>query len=222
MHNISNEHAPLSSNNNERLLSRDGITQILCKQLKIEKLFIVHRLDIATSGCLLLAKSSQSASVLSLLFQNRSISKLYVALSDKKPTKKQGTVKGDIEKTRGGSYRLTRGSNNQAITKFTSVTANNLYPDASSALRLYLLKPITGKTHQLRVTLKSLGSPIIGDERYKGTQADRLYLHSYSLSFDYRGEKFSYTCLPQSGNMFCRSEFVSLFNEHLSNSFGSR
>ena len=55
-------------------------------------------------------------------------------------------------------------------------------------LRLFILQPKTGKTHQLRVAMKSLGSPILGDALYGGDSADRTYLHAYQLSFDYFGQ----------------------------------
>ena len=47
-----------------------------------------------------------------------------------------------------------------------------------------MLKPHTGKTHQLRVAMKSLGAPILGDTRYGGEQADRTYLHAWALEFN--------------------------------------
>ncbi|MCL7719644.1 pseudouridine synthase [Actinobacillus pleuropneumoniae] len=65
-------------------------------------------------------------------------------------------------------------------------------------------KPKTGKTHQLRVAMKSLGSPILGDQRYAGTAADRVYLHAYQLKFDYQGESFCIQSQPTSGRFWAK------------------
>ena len=64
-------------------------------------------------------------------------------------------------------------------------------------LRLFILYPKTGKTHQIRVAMKSLGSPILGDELYGGEVADRTYLHAYQLSFDYFGEAVHISASPE-------------------------
>ncbi len=64
------------------------------------------------------------------------------------------------------------------------------------------MKPLTGRTHQLRVMMKALGSPIIGDARYGGTPSDRGYLHALQLTFDWRGENINVHCAPSSGELF--------------------
>jgi tRNA pseudouridine32 synthase/23S rRNA pseudouridine746 synthase len=175
----------------------NGICQLLSRQLAIPKLFLVHRLDTATSGCLLLAKNKSSAASLSQLFATRKIEKYYIAISDKKPKKKQGKIAGDMKKSRDGNYMLTtpQQSQAQAISFFISESIPSIG-------RLYYVKPVTGKTHQIRVALKSIGSPILGDTRYKGTSADRLYLHSMMLSFTYNGIAYCTQCMPLSGELF--------------------
>lgn len=64
--------------------------------------------------------------------------------------------------------------------------------------------PQTGKTHQLRVAMKSLGSPILGDEPYGGNKqkSDRTYLHCYQLKFTYQSQHICIKTLPQSGKFF--------------------
>lgn len=65
------------------------------------------------------------------------------------------------------------------------------------------IKPKTGKTHQIRVALKSLGSPILGDALYGAALADRVYLlHSARLSFEYAGQSWIFSALPQQGSRF--------------------
>ena len=158
-----------------------------------QKLWPVHRLDKVTSGVLLVATDAETAAHLSSQFASRTTRKQYLALSDQRPRKKQGWIKGDMTSARNGSYRLLRTSDNPAITHFIS------HFDEDSALRLFLLKPHTGKTHQLRVAMKSLGSPILGDDRYGGTDADRAYLHAWSLEFEDAVGPQSVTQLPTDG-----------------------
>jgi len=185
-----------------------GIVSLLKQQTSIQNLHLVHRLDDHTSGCLLLAKNPQAAAHIGLLFEQHKIQKYYVALIDKKPKKKQGRVLGDMQKARSGSYKLTKQQNNPAISFFfcEALSLNK----AASVLRLVFLKPITGKTHQLRVALKSLGSPILGDERYKGSHSDRMYLHSYQLSFVYKNETICVHCLAQQGEYFKQISHTTL------------
>ena len=182
-----------------------GICHILCKQLCIAQLYLVHRLDTATSGCLLLAKNKLAAAALSHLFATRQIDKYYIAISDRKPKKKQGKIAGDMKKSRGGSYMLLpeQGLAPQAITFFKSQSI-------PASRRLFFIKPISGKTHQIRVALKSLGSAILGDTRYKGSQSDRLYLHSTMLIFNYAGHDYQLLCHPQLSQHFTTELLESL------------
>lgn len=155
----------------------------------------VHRLDRDTTGAIIFAKNKEVASELGLMFQNREISKTYIALAGNKPSKKQGMISGDIVKTRGGSYTLKRSQDNPSITQFMS---KSLF----DGVRLYWLIPKTGRTHQLRVVLKSLGVPILGDKRYGGDSSDRMYLHAFKLEFDWKGEKIIVVDWNLVGNLF--------------------
>lgn len=154
----------------------------------LPQIYPVHRLDADTSGVVLLAKNSQANAGLSQLFQRHEIQKFYLALTDRKPIKKQGAIIGDMEKSRNGNWRLTRTRRSPAITHFFSYGLGN-------GERLLILKPETGKTHQLRVAMKSLSAPIIGDRRYGGSTADRLYLHAWQLHFYWKATGKSY-CAP--------------------------
>jgi tRNA pseudouridine32 synthase/23S rRNA pseudouridine746 synthase len=176
--------------------SEDGITGYIANaelQLK-QKLWPVHRLDKVTSGILLVATSAEAAAHLSAQFAERTVCKYYLAVSARKPIKKQGWIKGDMEKARNGCWKLTRTLTNPAITQFVS------HFDESTNTRFYLLKPSTGKTHQLRVAMKSISAPIHGDTRYGGTEADRAYLHAYYLSFEMKGQRIEVSCLPSSAD----------------------
>lgn len=174
---------------------QSGILPILCQQLKVEKLWLVHRLDKITSGILILAKNAQAAAVFGQLFEQKEIEKYYLAISAKKPKKKQGAIKGGMKKVRDGKWMLDSSNIAVAISQFFSFSI-------SPGLRLFLIKPLTGKTHQIRVALKSIGSPILGDDLYKGENADRTYLHAYCIRFSYQQQPFCIICPPNKGEMF--------------------
>ncbi len=122
-------------------------------------LHLVHRLDKMTSGLLILAKRAEVAAQFSRLFEQRDIDKYYLAIGSKKPKKKQGSIIGDMERSRRSSWKLVNSKNNPAVTQFFSAAAEN-------GERVFLCKPLSGKTHQIRVALKSIGSPIKGDAIY--------------------------------------------------------
>lgn len=164
------------------------------------KLYSVHRLDKMTSGILLLAKSSQTAAQLSRLFACQLIQKYYLAISDKKPKKKQGLIKGGMEKSRRSMWKLTKNSSHLAISQFFSYPLEN-------GKRLFVIKPHTGKTHQIRVALKSIASAICGDPIYAEKSAqtatyDRGYLHAYQIDFTLNNHDFSFQALAETGALF--------------------
>lgn len=181
-----------------QLVHGDGSLSVLAElktQLNLACLHPVHRLDKETSGLLLFAKTEQANRELCEAFAARHVNKFYVALTAGKPKKKQGLIKGDMAKSRGGSFKLLNSTNNPAMTYLKSF-------GCEGGPRLWLLKPVTGKTHQLRVALKAWSCPIMGDERYGAVQSDRLYLHAYQLSFPLGQKHYTYRCLPEAGEYF--------------------
>lgn len=172
--------APMHANDDER-----SVVHQLAAQTG-ETLYPVHRLDTPTSGALLIARNPAAAAGLSALFAERTITKFYLAVAAGKPNKKQGLISGDMDKVRRGNWRLLRTQNSPAQTRFISYS---LEP----GIRYYILRPLTGRTHQLRVALKSLGAPICGDTRYGGAPAEHLQLHAWQLRFDYQGQHFAVT-----------------------------
>jgi len=152
---------------------------------------------------LILAKSSEDANSITKLFENREIQKFYLAISTRKPKKKQGWIKGDMGSARRGSYKFLKTNDNPAVTQFISAALR-------THERFFLLKPHTGKTHQIRVALKSIGSPIAGDMRYAAVEDAKLeergYLHAYALKFSLEGKEFSFICEPKEGERFVSDE----------------
>jgi tRNA pseudouridine32 synthase/23S rRNA pseudouridine746 synthase len=173
----------------------------MIKQSDTTELYPIHRLDKMTSGLILFAKNLKSAQIFGQLFEEHNVEKYYLAISDKKPTKKQGLIKGDMAKSRRGMYKLLRSMNNPAITQFFS------YPIANGQ-RLYLLRPHSGKTHQLRVALTSIGAPILGDPLYNSNSAaNRGYLHAYALRFSFLGTMYQFI-LPSDEGEYYSTESV--------------
>ena len=169
----SEEDASSPSNQNEPgLVTRIRQLQANGTFLYQGRLYGVQRLDRVTSGIVVFAKSSHVAGILSKAFREHKITKYYVALSAKKATKrKQGLIVGDMIRSRRGSWQLTRTRENPAVTRFFTCGLGHIndrfYPtktmeklhegegDGSNEgflpKTLLLLKPITGRTHQLRV-----------------------------------------------------------------------
>ena len=179
--------------------SEIGLTTLLAEQLDVPQVWLVHRLDKVTSGLLILALNAESAAEFFRLFSEHYVQKTYLALSNQKPKKKQGLIIGDMQKVRNGAWKLCQSKENPAITRFESVSCE---PN----LRLFILKPQTGKTHQLRVAMKSLGSPILGDALYgkKTENIDRTYLHAARLQFEFKGQTFDVFTLPKEGEWWHR------------------
>ncbi len=178
------------------------------------RLFPVHRLDKVTSGILVFARSRKYANLISNEFRFGRVEKFYVALSDRKPKKKQGLILGDMERGRGGAWILTRTQKNPAITRFISKSV----PGSRPGMRLYLLKPVTGRTHQLRVAMKSLGAPILGDPLYGrydlAREEERTYLHACALRLRLPDETISLVVPPTSGSEFLTPAFQEAWREY--------
>lgn len=168
---------------------------------------LVHRLDTQTSGCMILAKNKEGASAFTQLFETHHIDKYYIALSSRTPKKKQGRVVGKMLSARNGNYMLSKSERPDTATLFFSSSYSS---NEKTSLRLFYCKPISGKTHQIRVALKSLGSPILGDQRYKGEGADRMYLHCHALHFVYKNTNFCFSCIPEPSDYFSQDELYNI------------
>ena len=181
-----------------------------------ERLRAVHRLDKGTSGTLVFAKTADAAKKLSDGFATRAIVKYYVGISGKKPKKKMGTVTGDMARARRKAYKLTNTKDNPAVTKFVSFGAKGR--------RMFIFRPLTGKTHQLRVCAKSLGAPLLGDDVYSGAVAERCYLHACAIRIPESlglGPAIQIICSPDEGEAWDLEAFERHFPSALAKDSGA-
>ena len=150
--------------------------------------YIVHRIDKDTSGLLLIAKNRKYAQLLTSLFRIRRIHKTYLAIT-------HGVFPNKIDKLVDNLLIFEKNKKiiQKAITKVKVLKTHKNYS-------LLELKPITGRKHQLRKQLFSLGQPIYGDNKYKLSNSKKglnknLMLHSYQIRFMIKDIKYTYTAL---------------------------
>ncbi|OGN33897.1 MAG: hypothetical protein A3G51_01295 [Candidatus Yanofskybacteria bacterium RIFCSPLOWO2_12_FULL_43_11b] len=148
---------------------------------------LVHRLDKDTSGLLVIAKTQDSFLYLKNLFQERKIQKFYLALVSGRTKESKGII--DAPMGRIGMKRTTQVRGNKKLKdKKEAVTEYDTIKNFRD-FTLLEVSPHTGRTHQIRVHLKSIGNPVAGDPLYgrKKDEApeglDRLFLHAYKLQF---------------------------------------
>jgi 23S rRNA pseudouridine955/2504/2580 synthase len=152
------------------------------------KPYSVHRLDKDTSGVFIMAKTRESAQLLTSLFRLRKVHKTYLAICHGELNKDSGEWNDDLIRYDGEKKIIEK--------------AKTIYKvlDKNSEASLVELKPITGRKHQLRKQLYALGQPIFGDIKYKLSNSARglnknLMLHSYQIKFIIDNVKHTYTAL---------------------------
>lgn len=143
---------------------------------------IVHRLDRDTSGIIIGARTPEAFALLKSQFADRKTKKYYIAVTDGTP--KQPVAKIDVPIGRNPASPSTFRPDSKGKPAITDYKV--LESDGGHAL--LLLHPHTGRTHQLRVHMSYLGTPITGDRVY-GKASDRLYLHAYKLEVTTAPEK---------------------------------
>ena len=137
---------------------------------------VITRLDKETSGVVLIAKNALSAQRLNDAMKQRQIEKEYVALACGRIDQKEGTIDTPIKKAEG-IKRAVSTDGKEAITKYKVVEEVN-------GLSLVKVQPLTGRTHQIRVHLSYIGTPIYGDWLYgKAIEGERVRLHCQRISF---------------------------------------
>lgn len=136
---------------------------------------IVHRLDRATSGVMICAKTPQALHWLQKQFATRNVHKTYAAVISGQLDPSEAIIDMPIERNPKAPATFRVGAQGKhAKTAYKTIASNSTYS-------LLELKPETGRTHQLRVHLEHFHRPIVGDTLYGGEPAERLYLHAESL-----------------------------------------
>lgn len=171
---------------------------------------IVHRLDKDTSGIIVVARNKKTFDELKEMFQERKVHKKYVALVYGQLKDKKGIITRPI--ARAGSYKKQVIAGFKTKTKIRGAVTHYKQLKRFSNFTLVEALPFTGRMHQIRIHLFSIGHPIVGDKLYRlknqreTAGVSRQLLHAQSLNFTLFGEKFSFsTPLPQDFNIFLKS-----------------
>jgi 23S rRNA pseudouridine1911/1915/1917 synthase len=181
-------------------------------EIKIDRGGVVHRLDKDTSGLLLVAKTQESLEQLQFQFKERMVKKEYVALSHGHLDSEEIVSGSIIRNPKNREKFIVSEDGKEAETKFVPIKKYELKAEKMEELftsqfnkiqrkklerteygKFTLIRcyPLTGRTHQIRVHLKYLGFPIVGDEKYAGRKTARLdgrwckrqFLHAAKISF---------------------------------------
>jgi 23S rRNA pseudouridine1911/1915/1917 synthase len=152
---------------------------------------IVHRLDKNTSGLIVVAKNQNSNEEMVNMFKSRSIKKQYIALVSGNLRPKSAMIDSPIGRSRGDRKKMSVVDENKGKEAKTKFVVKEYLGDYS----LVDVYPLTGRTHQIRVHLASIGFPIVGDELYGNYKVNknidkisglkRQFLHAYKLEFDH-------------------------------------
>lgn len=165
----------------------DGLLDAL-KDGKLERPKLVHRLDKDTSGVLVIARTGLAAKKLTESFKHRKTNKIYWALVKGRPPQIDGVVNAPLDKEPGAGGERMRVSEagKRAVTDFKIVDS------AAGKVTWVAFRPITGRTHQIRVHATVLETPIIGDGKYgakeafiEGPISKKLHLHARSIEIDH-------------------------------------
>lgn len=152
-------------------------------QARFPEARIVHRLDMATSGLIVMALGAEMERRLSIAFQQRTVDKRYLAVVTGLPAPERGEISLPLiaDWPNRPRQKVDREAGKPSLTGYTVLA----HDPTSNTSRLDL-RPHTGRTHQLRVHLQAIGHPILGDELYGDAAsrhaAPRLQLHASALS----------------------------------------
>ncbi len=180
---------------------RDSV--IVRVQQRYPEALVVHRLDMETSGILLMARNRSMQRKLNLLFAERRIEKTYLALVSGRPAQDKGV----IDKPLAADWpNRPRQKIDHADGKASMTRYELIHYDREQHTSRLLLWPVTGRSHQLRVHLQSIGHPVLGDRLYADTdtrnRTRRLMLHALSL-------RFTHPETAQPLHLVCPADFQS-------------
>ncbi len=164
---------------------------------------MIHRLDLGTSGIMIIALSKDISAKLNRQFSERQVKKTYTALLAGHITNRQGRIELPIAKGEFPYQKICPQSGKPALTEYQCLnyeyTEHNGLPQATTRVSF---QPLTGRTHQLRIHSQQLGHPILGCDLYPNDDgsstraANRLMLHATTLEFNHpiSGERIIAQC----------------------------
>lgn len=183
----------------------DGLLDAL-QGNKDERPKLVHRLDKDTSGVLVIARTGKAAKSLTESFKNRKTNKIYWALVKGKPPQQDGAVQAPLDKEPGthGERMAVSEDGKRAITDF------KVMDSAAGKVTWMAFRPVTGRTHQIRVHATVLDTPIVGDGKYgakeafvEGAVSKKLHLHARSLEIEH----------PDGGTLYVKATLPKHMND---------
>ena len=153
-----------------------------------ERKGIVHRLDVGTSGCMVVAKSERAYTLLKQAFRDRTVEKIYHSLVQGRPDPTSGTIDAPIGRDNRHQWKMgIRADGRHSITHYETLEAMA----GGSLLEVHLE---TGRTHQIRVHMAAVGHPCVGDDMYGADPSlsaklglSRQWLHAVTLGFEHPG-----------------------------------
>lgn len=188
--------------------STDTIIHMLCsmnaEKFKLDKMFLVHRLDKDTSGIMIIARNKNAQKIFEDLFRAKKVLKTYDALCFHSPKQNSGMLTFPIAKDKSRQntyYAITNLQSKKNDTKEAQTQYNVIKIFKQDASHIEC-QPKTGRTHQIRVHLAAMGCPLLGDKTYSqnivGHQflqiALRHMLHASKVEFEFKNKKFEFNC----------------------------
>lgn len=172
-----------------------GCLHLRAERERGERLWVVHRIDRDTSGVVLFARNANAHRALNRAFEARLVRKRYVALTRGAPPWSAQRVDTALHQARKGKMRPALPDESDALAAVTEVRVLDRRETSDGVVGLVEARPETGRQHQIRVHLRSVGAPLLHDglyggavrwpdeDRWWGGRAPRLTLHAASVSF---------------------------------------
>lgn len=179
---------------------------------------VVHRLDRVTGGVMLFARTSKAAERLSEQIADGTMCKTYLAVVSGEPKQKTATLvnylaKDEKHNTVSVVPQTTTGAKRAELSYEVSETGRFSIASAgqssTSQLSLLKIKLSTGRSHQIRVQMKHIGHPLVGDNRYGGAKAQNIALWAYQLEFSHPsvGDRMKFVVNPPEDGVWACFDF---------------